>query len=232
MNALTHGMEQGGGREATATSPHGPARPARASFYGLLGSLFRDEATVEVITALRSPPLREALIDAGMVLGDDFFTEDPKALGEDLAVAFSTLFLVPGTLISPHESVQMPGGSAMLRGPETAAVETYYEALGFAIDTVTPMEPDHISIELEFLGHLCEHEDNSRMAEDRAGVRDALHFQDDFLNRHLERWVFDFLDKVERRAAHRFYDELARLTCAFLKDERARISEQLKAPVE
>lgn len=229
MNVLTHIVEEGGGREATTTRANGQEARARASFYALLGSLFRDEPTPEVITALRSPPVRGALIDAGMVLADDFFEEDSEILCEELAVAFSALFLVPGGLISPHESVQIPGGSALLRGPETAAVKAYYAALGFELDAETPVEPDHIGIELEFMGHLCAHEADAWVAKDTVRAVDALHFQNDFLNRHLEKWAFDFLEKVERRAAHPFYGEIARLNVAFLKDEKTRLSAQLEA---
>jgi TorA maturation chaperone TorD len=106
----------------------------------------------------------------------------------------------------------------LLRGPETARVREYYERAGFAVDEQVKMEPDHVSIELEFLGHLAEREAEARERADHSRVSDLLHYQDDFLRRHLGRWAFDFLERVARRDASGFYRETGRLTGALLRD--------------
>ncbi len=215
------------GASATECTYEQSAR-ARASLFELLTSFFRDEPSESTLEAMRSSPFRDALKEAGMELEEAFFSEDIKSLREKLMVEFAELFLVPGSLISPHEAVQVSGGSGQLRGPETAQVKRYYEGLGFEVDETTPLEPDHISIEAEFLRHLCEQEANAWAQGDRAKAIDALRYQQDFLNRHLGKWAFGFLGKIEQNATHSFYRELARLTRAFLDEEKVSMLERLK----
>lgn len=196
---------------ASALAMAGLARE-RAALYGLLATLFRQQPSQQLLLTLRTTELREALTLAGMNLDEDFFTADVGELSDELAVVFANLFLLPGRLISPHESVQLKGGSGLLRGPETARVREYYAAVGFEIDPATPMEPDHVSIELEFLGHLAGEEAAAWETRDSDTACDALHYQCDFLERHPGRWLFDFLHKVESASGSDFYRELARLT--------------------
>lgn len=210
-----------GGREA-ADYPGEMAETARerAALYGLLATLFRNKPSRQTLLSLRSAEMREALNVAGMVLPERFFSMHVDELEESLAVAFTDLFLLPGRLISPHESVHRKGGSGLLRGPETAQVRDYYTATGFEVDQATPMEADHISIELEFLGHLSAEEAKAWEAGDSGKAGDALRYQEDFLNRHPGQWIFDFLTRVEERDRSYFYGELARLTQAVCKEQQ------------
>ena len=213
----------GGGGHAAALSSGD-----RASLCRLLATLFRDSPGPELLRSLRGSDLRDALEKSGVTLEEEFFSGDVDTLAERLAVDFTDLFLLPGTLISPHESVQLEGGSGLLRGPETARVKRYYEAVGFIVDESSPMEPDHISIELEFLGHLASEEAEAREAGDGARAADALRYQADFLQRHLGRWAYRFLDRVERASGSDFYREIARLTSDFLTE----LQQQLPAAIE
>jgi len=204
-----------GGPEAAGA---GAAR-AKAAIYGLLARLFRNAPDRELLSALRGKALRQALAEAGMALNDTFLAKDLDALMEELAVDFASLFLVPGDMISPHESVQIEGGSGLLRGPETARVRAYYEYVGFQVDETTPMEADHVSIELEFL-QLLSNEEAAAWEAGRPGMAlDALRYQRDFLERHLGKWVFRFLERIEERARQRFYRQLSDLTAAFLREQ-------------
>jgi len=200
----------------------------RAALYGLLATLFRSSPDRRTLLTLRSAEMCEALNLAGVALPERFFSMDVDALMEFLAVAFTDLFLLPGNLISPHESVQRKGGSGLLRGPETVRVRDYYATAGFEIDQTTPMEPDHISIELEFLGHLAAEEAKAWMAGNPGKAGDALHYQEDFLNRHPGQWIFDFLTSVEERDQSDFYRELARLTQAVCKDQQSLIPQLIQ----
>ncbi len=219
------------GGDPTATSSPGEQAALagdRASLCRLLATLFRDAPGPELLRSMRGGALRDALEQSGVALDEAFFGSDIDALAERLAVDFAGLFLLPGTLISPHESVQLEGGSGLLRGPETAQVKRYYEVAGFLIDDATPMEPDHLSIELEFLGQLAAAEAEAWEAGDTGKAVDALRFQVDFLQRHLGRWAGPFLDRVERAAGSGFYREFARLTSGFV----AELQQGLPAVVE
>jgi len=228
MNPLTTLSSSCGGREAAAPSlPMTGTARKRAALYGFLATLFRRHPSRENLLSLRTQELREALQQAGMLLDKEFFTADVDALAEALAVEFANLFLIPGSLISPHESVQICGGSGLLRGPETARVREYYEQVGFQVDDSIPMEPDHVSIELEFLGHLAAEEANAWEAEDALTALGVLRYEDDFLRRHLGQWIFDFLNRVEANTANGFYRELARLTIALLEELRVALPEMI-----
>ncbi len=192
----------------------------RASLLSLLANLFRAKPNKEMLLALRTETLRDALSQAGMVLDEDFYSADIDALTESLSVQYTSLFLLPGSLISPHESVQLKGGSGLLRGPETSRVAEFYRYVGFQLDDAIPMEPDHICIELEFLSHLNE-EEYSAWRDGRTGVAlDALRYQNEFLNRHLCNWIFDFVEKIEEADRSGFYTQVAQMTSAFLNEHK------------
>lgn len=211
-----------GGREAAApTRALAEAARERAALYELLATLFRRQPNRDTLVALRTPELRAALAQAGIALPESFFGTELETLGDELAVAFADLFLVPGLLISPHESVQRKGGSGLLRGPETAAVRDYYDYVGFRVDESSPMEPDHVSIELEFVGHLAAEEAAAWEAGLPQRALDALRYQNDFLERHLGAWANDFMTKIEHRTSNAFYRQLAALTGALLKEQQA-----------
>lgn len=213
--------ESGGSGAATYTREMAELARNRAALYDLLATLFRHNPSRQTLLSLRSAEMREALRLAGMRLPETFFSENVDKLMETLAVAFTNLFLLPGRLISPHESVQRKGGSGFLRGPETVRVGDYYASVGFEVDQATPMEADHVSIELEFLGHLAGEEAKAWESGNPGKASDALHYQEDFLNRHTGQWIFDFLARVESRDRSGFYRELAHLTHDLCKEQLA-----------
>jgi len=199
----------------------------RASLLNLLATFFRGKPNREMLSTLRTQELRDALYQAGMVLEEDFFTSDIDLLTETLAVEFTSLFLLPGSLISPHESTQLKGGSGLLRGPETACVREYYEYVGFQVDDSTPMEPDHVSIELEFLSHLNKEESIAWNSGQPERAFDALRYQNEFLEQHLCKWFFDFSQKIEEANISSFYSQIAQLTSAFLSERRTMLPEMI-----
>jgi putative dimethyl sulfoxide reductase chaperone len=211
------------GGSGAAAYPREMAESAknRAALYELLATLFRHNPSRQTLLSLRTTEMREALSLAGMRLPETFYSENVDELAQTLAVAFTNLFLLPGRLISPHESVQRRGGSGFLRGPETVRVRDYYAAVGFEVNRTTPMEADHVSIELEFLGHLANEEAKAWQSGNPGKASDALRYQEDFLNRHTGQWIFDFLARVESRDRSGFYCELARLTHDLCKEQLA-----------
>jgi len=227
---LTANEMNGGLRAAIPSTPDAfqESAWARASLFGLLSSLFRDEPTQSVIKALRASPLRDSMEKVGIHLGDEFYSSDLKQLQETLMVEFSTLFLIPGSFASPYEAVWYPDGSGLLRGPETARVKEYYEGLGFVFDETVPLEPDHISVEFEFLEHLCEVEAKAWMEGKQDQALDSLRYQNDFLQCHLGRWTPKFLKRVENNAEHSFYREVAKMADAFIQNEMSKLPDRIK----
>lgn len=220
------------GEIGQAEHPETLARTAveREMLHGLLASVYRGEPTLEWLAALRAPAMVEALAAAGVVLETGFLNATPEILIEEMAVEFSALFLGPGGHIPPYESVQVEGGGS-LWGPETAAVKRYIEAAGFAYDKYYNSLPDHISMELDFMAHLCRQEARAWEADDAYRAANSLAFQHDFIERHLGTWADRFCACVVDRAELSFYREMARLTADFLSSEKEEIARRLDSAI-
>ncbi|HED33536.1 MAG TPA: hypothetical protein ENJ08_04850 [Gammaproteobacteria bacterium] len=197
----------------------------RYAMFDLFANLYRKEPDQALLAALRDDKFRSALENAGMNLDEKFFTQEISELADELAVDFAQLFLVPGSLKSPHESVQIKNGSGILRGPETTKVKRYYENIGFKIRDDTAMEADHISIELEFLVHLAQIETESLLNNQPEKANDAQKYQLDFLNNHLGLWVYDFLELIKNQSQTVFYSELSSLASDFISEQQLQLSE-------
>lgn len=81
----------------------------------------------------------------------------------------------------------------------------FYDYFGYVLADRFAWQPDHLSVELEFMHYLCYRESRSATAGDDA---DALSFQlaqVDFTERHLARWLPLLADSVNRVAAGSLY---------------------------
>lgn len=76
--------------------------------------------------------------------------------------------------------------------------------------------PDHISLEFEFMSHLCEKEMIERKAHGPSGVFTYQQQQRSFLENHIVNWVPAFLATVERSAVLNFYKLLTRIARGFV----------------
>ena len=76
--------------------------------------------------------------------------------------------------------------------------------------------PDHISLEFEFMSHLCEKELIERETHGPSGVYTYQQQQRSFLENHIVNWVPAFLAIVERSAVLNFYKSLARIARGFV----------------
>ncbi|MGM0372613.1 MAG: TorD/DmsD family molecular chaperone [Halobacteriota archaeon] len=117
---------------------------------------------------------------------------------EALRAEHTRLFVGPGALpCPPYESVYRDEGGQVL-GPSTAAVVAWYRTVGVGLDPQVSDLPDHIAVELEFLGHLQRRGDMAAM--------------DRFMAEHPRRWFPTFLDGVETATRVPFYRALAAAT--------------------
>jgi len=85
--------------------------------------------------------------------------------------------------------------------------------------------PDHIGVELGFMGILAEKEHESWKA---GNAEEALRWrglQQEFFAAHLNAWAMDFLDDIEKLTRHGFYREAAVLTRRFLELEQNELAE-------
>jgi TorA maturation chaperone TorD len=194
--------------------------------YGFLASLYRAELTRQHLHALRQPEMVAMLKAAGIDLQGAFWSRPDAQLLEDLAVEFTSLFLGPGGHISPHESVQVEEHGGYW-GDATTAVRRFITGTGIEYDPCYNGIPDHISVELEFLGELARREGLAWERGDTVAARNCLAYQRDFLDEHLGQWVEKFCTRVVETAELSFYRDVAQVTAEFVRSEISAVQERL-----
>ena len=194
--------------------------------YGFLASLYRAELTQQQLDALRKPEMAAMLTAAGIDLQGAFWTKPDELLLEELAVEFTALFLGPGGHISPHESVQIEQHGGYW-GDATTAVRRFITETGIEYDSDYNGIPDHISVELEFLGELARREGLAWEREDSAAAGNCLAYQRDFLDEHLGLWVEKFCARVVETAELSLYRDVAQVTAEFVRSEISAVQERL-----
>lgn len=118
----------------------------------------------------------------------------------------------------PYESVYREG---RLWGSVTAAVRRLYRQWGLEPGGDFCREPpDHLGLELQFMGHLCSCEQLAA----QAGGDKVLRAQRAFLEEHLA-WFGAFEARVLLDKPHPFYEGFLRLTGAWLKLHREYLEE-------
>ena len=204
---------------------------ARSSIYSFLSLVYRTEVTENLLKQIKKADMLSTLSDMGANFEKDFLKRPYKKLIEDLAVEYTRLFLGPGKHISPHESVHHKrddGDWGNLWGADTVAVKKFIETSGLEYKTEYTGLPDHISIELEFMGEVIKRESEALIDNDREGAVYCLKIQRKFIKEHLGAWVPVFCDKVVEHAELSFYSGIAKLTQNFLENESKEIEKSLK----
>jgi TorA maturation chaperone TorD len=211
----------------------------RAAVYQALVLGFR-EPTTAYLAALASGELVAGLREAVAWLGADAALYEPalaqltqvgQAAAElgcaatmgDLAVEYARLFTGPGRpAVTCYASQYLEAGEdkpARLNGTAAAFAADAYQAEG-----VTPVEvprelPDHVTIELEFLFHLCRREEESwesDASDEALRLRRSL---DTFLRKHASLWLPDFAEAVREASQSHLYRALAELMVAHVHAE-------------
>jgi TorA maturation chaperone TorD len=202
---------------------------ARSQTYGLLASVFRAEPSREFIDELRGPRFAGALATLDVDFGRDFEKASREVLCENLGMEFTRLFMGPGEHVSPHESifVEVDGEAGGLYGAITVKVKKFIETTGLVYDDAFTGLPDHVSVELEFMGKLGQFESEKWANGDDEGARYCLSVQKMFAEEHLLRWIPQFCEQVIARADLPFYREMARITNEFLDFDYESIEESV-----
>jgi len=137
---------------------------------------------------------------------------------EALRVDFSKLFVGPYQLLAaPYGSVYLDGDRKIM-GDSTLDVKNSYREAG--LDTAKNFKnpPDHITAELEFMYYLIFKEIEALSNSETETVVGLIQKQKSFLDDHLMAWVPEFADNIIEHAETLFYQNLAKATETFLKD--------------
>ena len=169
----------------------GMAAKGASSLLGFLARIFREEISGEFLEELKSAEMQSNLQTVGIELDQELIDQPANEVLERLAVEYTALFLGPGGHISPHESVQAEE-NGILMGDRTVAVKDFIERAGFGYNDNFNAIPDHLSVELEFLGALTQHEATEWEAGNSDRAANCLEYEQEFLAKHLGQWVSGF----------------------------------------
>ena len=197
----------------------------RGQTFELLGSLFCYPAPADlaelVAEASGFPPRKclarefPFLVPLGILL--DRLRGLRESEGEQLEHEYVELFVVNASqaLCPPYESFY---GHAQdrERGLVSVAVERAYAVSGVALADRGEL-PDHAALELGFLAVLCDEEEQAWRDGEVERALDRLRREEDFHERHLQRWFSTFTRRLARAAAaESFYRALAEAARAFV----------------
>jgi len=193
---------------------------ARGHVYDLLVTVFRRPLDASHLERLRAPEMLAAMAAAGIDPGGEFINGDGEALLDRLAIDYTHLFNDPVERIAPYECIQRGDGDDLM-GAAADEVRRFMAEVGFAVPPEGGELPDHISVELAFMGELARREADALGAGDQETAEFAASVQRRFLAAHLGRWAERFARKVWSRATTPFYAAMAEFLAEFVAEERS-----------
>lgn len=144
------------------------------------------------------------------------------ALG-DMQVEYARLFTGPGrTAVKCYASEYLDAdqdGKARLNGPAAVFAATAYAAEGATLVGRRGELPDHATVELEFLYHLCRREEHAWEARDDGEALRLRCALDSFWRDHACAWLPSFAAAVLGATRLDFYSGMAELLNAHLTVE-------------
>ncbi len=177
-------------------------------------------ATYQFLALLFLPPTAEVLEDLPVLA---------RALPDHLRADAQALAAHAGAEVE-HEYHALLGGSGRCRdcesdyeinalggkGPLIADVAAFYRAFRFSAEELH-LAPDHIAVELDFLGYLAMKTAYARhadLADERAICEDAAA---SFLRDHVGHWTPAFFAQLDATAGESFHGQAARFAARALQ---------------
>lgn len=196
----------------------------RRNLYGLLARLYRTEVDNEFWTQLANLGFPSECGEGELAEGYGMLAAFIRQAGLDplidLAVDFARVFLgagiSEGIIAYPYESVYTSRERLIMQEARDHVLAAY-RARGLDKRGTLELPEDHISLELEFVAHLCRDTADAVAVNDWPAVSAHLGEQKKFLKNHLLNWVPAFCADIGKCAATDFYRALAKITNGYLR---------------
>ncbi|HEB12055.1 MAG TPA: dehydrogenase [Actinobacteria bacterium] len=207
--------------------------------YSFLKRVFIEEPTKEFLELLISENLLEIFIakeeNKQIEQGIEtiyLYLKNPDVLSDenitDLGADYVNLFIGPGMVIaSPYESVYLSEKRLVFQ-TETIEVRRAYFKQKLVPEKLQAEPDDHIALELDFMGRLCEQIGKDLRANRLTAARKGLNTQKKFMKEHLMLWALDFSDKTQKGARDDFYVGAAKMLTGLLTVDQDMIKESLR----
>ncbi len=118
-----------------------------------------------------------------------------------------------------YESRYLAGDSLLANGLILQLQQTYRQA-GLALVPSLGESPDHVSVELEFMAHLCFREMAAWQNGEFTTLRQCLEHEGAFLTLHLGRWIGALARTLRAQSAEPLYRRLAEAVTALVVHDR------------
>jgi len=142
---------------------------------------------------------------------------------------FTSLFILGKQSISQYSSVYLSPEKLLKQDP-WSYVKAYYAANGFKVADDCKIIEDHISIELQFMGLLCNQISEKLNIGDFDSSDKLLKVQFEFYQNHIQKWVFDYSNSIIRKDEElhsSFYTSFAYLLKGFITEDIKLLEELL-----
>lgn len=201
----------------------GFAEPSRPSLEALTAGGFA-EGIREALGQPSANLVLDAALDELTALGSSLREPDRDLFLRDLRVEYARLFTGPG-----EPAVMCYASQYLERDERGRAGRLYGEAAAFAAaayraESVEPSSergelPDHITLELEFMYHLCRREEQAWLSDQAAEAARLHDMIGNFLHDHAARWMPEFAESVRAASRIVLYRALAELLTMQLRAE-------------
>lgn len=166
------------------------------------------------------PPDREAAAALAILRVLELGEVETARVVEDNAV----LFVGPEAPVPMWESVWREK-DGLLFGDTTLEVQRHFRQAGF-VNPAEGREPDdHLALELSFLAALLARAGTAADQGDQDAAEHYRRLAADFMTAHPARWAADCLREIRQRAATPFYEAIATLAMATLRETARQLAE-------
>ncbi|WP_251178619.1 TorD/DmsD family molecular chaperone [Adlercreutzia agrestimuris] len=132
-----------------------------------------------------------------------------------LAEEYNRIFVGPTTLhASPWESIHITGKRALFQ-PEVLSVREAYKRAGLLPERYQQVSDDYIGLELDFMTKLAQFALERYQADDIASYREWLQQAEEFLQRHLLKWIDSLAIAIKTHYGNCFYALITELTAMY-----------------
>lgn len=219
-------------------SPIAEIMETRQGTYGFLAQAFLQEISEEFFRRMISQEGVSALVRVssqegsefarGIVLIQEAMHElatkvEAKEMISTLRREFAHIFIVKGAgAVCPYESVYRGQERLLMQEPYDQVKKAYREAGVIRSDEGAEIE-DHVGVELEFMGLLCQEAVEACCAGNGEALRRSLRLQQRFISEHLARWIPALCEDILKRTRMDFYKGIAYATRGFVTIEQAEL---------
>ncbi len=194
----------------------------RSHIYELLALIFGREPSVDLLRHLEVPQLQRELQNLGASFQGALWKQPIEKRVSELEVEYTRLFIGPGSHIALQESVAQ--GEGQYWGDRTCAAVKTYADHGYQVDPKWKDLPDHLSVELQFMGTLIQREAQSGAKGQQKEIAKLQGAQKAFLEGHLVPWVPQIVSQLQEEARWDFYRGFGALLKEWTEEEQIYLS--------